>query len=128
MSSTKTLYTQGYVFSTENNCNIIYEGERLLIHLMRPTTKKEKLQNMTRIRMTLYFAFTRELCFFFLKSRPLFNIFCCFCMFVNKHLLHLRWVYLKSKQCYNVKPLAYYIYVKTKILIDFDICISVPLK
>ena len=25
-----------------SNCNIIYEGERLLIHLMRPTTKEEK--------------------------------------------------------------------------------------
>ena len=27
----------------ENNCNIIYEGERLLIHLVRPTTKEEKI-------------------------------------------------------------------------------------
>ena len=26
----------------ENNCNIIYEAERLLIHLVRPTTKEEK--------------------------------------------------------------------------------------
>ena len=28
--------------------------------------------------------------------------------------------------CYNVKPLAYYFYVKTKILVDFSINISVP--
>ena len=35
---------------------------------------------------------------------------------------------LKSKQYYNAKPLAYCFYVKTKILIDFDICISVPLN
>ena len=27
----------------ENNCNIIYEGERLLIHLVGPTTKEEKI-------------------------------------------------------------------------------------
>ena len=26
----------------ENNCNIIYEGEQLLIHLVKPTTKTEK--------------------------------------------------------------------------------------
>ena len=27
----------------ENNCNIMYEGERLLIHLVGPTTKEEKI-------------------------------------------------------------------------------------
>ena len=27
----------------ENNCNIIYEGERLLIHLVGLTTKEEKI-------------------------------------------------------------------------------------
>ena len=30
-------------FSTENNCSIIYEGEQLLINLVRPTTKEEKI-------------------------------------------------------------------------------------
>ena len=35
-------------FSTGNNCNIIYEGKRLLIHLVQPTIKEEKLHNMTR--------------------------------------------------------------------------------
>ena len=30
-------------FSTENNCNIIYEGEGLLINLLKPTTKEEKI-------------------------------------------------------------------------------------
>ena len=29
-----------FVFSTENTCNIIYEGELLLIHLVRLTTKE----------------------------------------------------------------------------------------
>ena len=27
----------------ENNCNVIYEGEQLLIHLVRLTTKEEKI-------------------------------------------------------------------------------------
>ena len=64
--------------------------------------------------------FTCEVCIF-LKSRVLFNIFCCFCMFVKKYVS-------KSKQCYNAKPLAYYFYVKTKLLVDFHICIGVPLS
>ena len=34
---------------------------------------------------------------------------------------------LKSKCFYNAKPLAYYFYVKTKITIDFQICINVKL-
>ena len=33
----------------------------------------------------------------------------------------------KSKCCYNAKPLAYYFCVKTKMSVDFQICISVPL-
>ena len=36
-------------------------------------------------------------------------------------------VYLKSKQCYNAKPSAYYFHMETKILVDFHICISLPL-
>ena len=28
----------------ENNFNIFYEGQRLLIHLVRPTTKEEKIR------------------------------------------------------------------------------------
>ena len=30
-------------FLTENNYNISYEGERLLIHFVKPTTKEEKI-------------------------------------------------------------------------------------
>ena len=65
---------------------------------------------------------------FFLKSRLLFNIFCCFCMFVNKHFICLGCLYLKTKQYYNGRPSAYCFYVKTKILVGFHICISVPLR
>ena len=65
---------------------------------------------------------------FFLKSRLLFNIFYCFCMFVNKHFIYLECIISKIKQCYNAKPSAYYFYVKKKILVDFHTCISVPLS
>ena len=34
----------------------------------------------------------------------------------------------KVKQCYNAKPSAYHFYVKKKILVDFHICIAVPLS
>ena len=46
-------------------------------------------------------------------------------MFVNKHIsrAHIS----KSKRCFNVKSSTYYFHMKTKILADFQICISVPL-
>ena len=34
----------------------------------------------------------------------------------------------KSKRCYYVKPSDYFFYVKTKITVEFHICISVPLS
>ena len=46
-------------------------------------------------------------------------------MFVNKHFTYLGCVYLK-RNCYNAKPSAYYFYMKTKIVVDFHICINVP--
>ena len=64
---------------------------------------------------------------FFWKSRLLFSIFYCFCMFLNKHFI-ISGVYIsKSKQCYTAKPSAYHFYEKTKISVDFYICSSVPL-
>ena len=55
----------------------------------------------------------------FLKSELIFNISYSFCMCT----------YLKKiKVCFNVKSPTYYFYVRTKILADFQICISVPLK
>ena len=33
----------------------------------------------------------------------------------------------KNKQFHNVKPSAYHFYMKTKISVEFHICISVPL-
>ena len=37
-------------------------------------------------------------------------------------------IYQKVKKCFNVKSSTYYFHMKTKILVDFHICISVPLK
>ena len=34
----------------------------------------------------------------------------------------------KSKRCFNVKSSTYYFHMKKKILADFQICISVPLR
>ena len=47
-------------------------------------------------------------------------------MFVNKTFTHLTCA--ESKRCFNVKSSIYYFHMKTKILADFQICISVPLK
>ena len=63
----------------------------------------------------------------FWKSRLIFNIFCCFWIFVNKLLIYLTCAYLKKYRCRNVKSSTYYFHMKTKILKDFQICISVPL-
>ena len=47
-------------------------------------------------------------------------------MFVNKLIspAHIS----ESKMCFNVKSPAYFFHMKTKILADFQICISVPLN
>ena len=47
-------------------------------------------------------------------------------MFVNKLFIsHVR--ISQSVKCFNVKSSTYYFHMKTKILADFQICISVPL-
>ena len=63
----------------------------------------------------------------FLKSRLVFDIFYCFWMFVNNHFTFLTCAISKIKMRYNVESSTYYFIVKTKILLDFQICISVPL-
>ena len=63
---------------------------------------------------------------FFFKSRLIFKIFYCFCIFVNKHFINTGTYISKSKQFYNAKPPAFYFYMRTKIPLSFRICISVP--
>ena len=48
-------------------------------------------------------------------------------MFVNKLFAYLTCAISKRKTCFYVKSLRYYLHVKTNILADFQICISVPL-
>ena len=62
-----------------------------------------------------------------LKSRLIFNIL----LFLNvcKQNFHIsRASISKSKRRFNVKSSAYYFHMKTKMLSDFQICISVPLR
>ena len=42
--------------------------------------------------------------------------------------MYITCAYLKIKRYFNVKSSTFYFQVKTKILVDFQICISVPLK
>ena len=49
-------------------------------------------------------------------------------MFVNKHFMKTGACISQSKQFYNAKPSAYYFYMRTKILLNFGICVSVPLS
>ena len=49
-------------------------------------------------------------------------------MFVNKFHTYVTCAYLKNKSCFNVKCSTCCFHMKTKILADFQICISVPLK
>ena len=64
----------------------------------------------------------------FLKSRLIFNIFYCFWVFVNSVNNISRTHISKSKRGFDVKFSAYYFNTKTKILVDFQICISAPLN
>ena len=48
-------------------------------------------------------------------------------MFLNKLFTNSRAHISKCKRCLNVKSSTYHFHLKTKILADFQICISVPL-
>ena len=50
-------------------------------------------------------------------------------MFVNKLLTYLTRAHIsKRKRGFYLKSSTYYFHMNTKILADFQICISVPLK
>ena len=88
--------------------------------------QKQCPENFAQLNLRILELFTREFVFF-LKSRLIFKRFYCFSMFVNKHFTNTGSYISKCKQCQNEKPSAYYFNVKTKISLDFHICISVPL-
>ena len=57
-----------------------------------------------------------------------YSMFYCFWTFVNKLFTYHICAYVKSRRCFIVKSSKYYFHMKTNILADFEICISVPLK
>ena len=46
-------------------------------------------------------------------------------MFVNKLFAYVTHTYLKYQRCFNVKSATCYVHIK-KVLVDFQICASVP--
>ena len=65
---------------------------------------------------------------FYLKRRLILTYFIVsVCLWTN--ILHILGVHiLESKRFYNVIPSVHYFHVKTKMVADFQICISVPLN
>ena len=55
------------------------------------------------------------------------NLSICLCSYKKNFSYISRTHISKSKRCINVKCSTYYFHMKTKILADFQICISVPL-
>ena len=64
----------------------------------------------------------------FLKSRLLFNIFYCFCMFKKKIRISRVRISEKVNSIILRNLRCNFFYMKTKILVDFYICVSVPLS
>ena len=58
-------------------------------------------------------------CVFFLKSGLIFKIFYCICMLEDKLFINSGVYISKSKLYCNVKPLAHYFYLNTKIPLNF---------
>ena len=49
-------------------------------------------------------------------------------LFTNFSHIERAHIFSKSKRCFNVKSPTYCFHMKTEILADFQICISVPLR
>ena len=91
-------------------------------HTPPPSPRKQNKYNIMKI-LSIYLPvkFINSL-----KSKLIFNIFYCFGMFVNILFTYLTCAHLKSKRCLNVKSSTYFFQMKTDILLDLQICISVP--
>ena len=98
-------------------------------HYMLDSLWKQYPENLAVSILRILKLFSRKVCIFLKKQTTFLNIFYCFCMFVNKHFIHLGCAYIsKSKQCYNKKPSAYYFHVMTNILVDFHVSVSLALR
>ena len=73
-----------------------------------------------------HFIFLKSL--IWVKASGLQLSFYCFWMFVNKHFTYFAGPYLKKQKWFIVRVSSSYFHMKTKILADFQICISIPLK
>ena len=78
-----------------------------------------RILNLKNFRIICPWSFVN-----FLKSRLIFNIY--YFWMLTFHISHVRAHVSQSKRCVNVKSSTYYFPMKTKILADFQIFISVP--
>ena len=84
-------------------------------------------ENFAFLTFTIHQLFTREVCKF-LKNLANFYLIQLF-LNVCKQTFHIsRALISKSKGRFNMKSSTYYFHVKTKMLADFQICISVPVN
>ena len=89
---------------------------------------KQYPENFAFLILRILELFTREVCKFLKKWAHFYYIL----LFLNIckqtfQISHVR-ISQKLKSCFNVKSWAYYFHMKTKILENFQICISVLLK
>ena len=84
-------------------------------------------ENFAFLILRILELFAREVCKFLKKQVNFYHIL----LFLNvcKQTFHISDVRKSQKvEHFNVKLSTYYFHMKTKILADFQICISVPLR
>ena len=97
-------------------CLCSYKNNILKIQYSEPY----EFSSYSRVILELFVC---KVCIFLKQQAILFNVFHCFCMFV-KNILHISHK-VKSVIMRNLRDL---LYMKTNVLQDFNICISVPLN
>ena len=83
---------------------------------------KQYLENFAFLVLRILELFARELCKF-LKKQANFLTYSIVSECLQTNFPHIS----KSKRCFDVKSSTHCFHMKTKILADFQICISVPL-
>ena len=90
-------------------------------------TYKNKTLKISRNRFSEFLSLFHTVYVNFSKNWLIFILFYCFCMLV-KNFSHISGAHTSErKRCFNIKSSTYYFHVKTKMLENFHICISVPL-
>ena len=89
--------------------------------------QKQYHKNFAFLILRIAELFAHEVCNF-LKTRQ-FLTYSIVSECLQTNFSHISCAHIsKNKKCFNVKFSTYYFHMKTKILADFQICISVPLK